>query len=208
MQRRTALFAAFGLIATLAAAPLAVQAQAALTNTPAEVQAGAYRFEPGHSKITWSVTHFGYSTYAGQFPRLEGTLTLDPRDVGKSVVDVTINTAAVGTLDEALDKHLKTPDFLDVEKFPTATFKSTSVKKTGERTADITGDLTLHGVTKPVVVKATFNQAGANPMSKIYTLGFDAKAVIKRSDFGISTYVPAISDEVTLVIGAELQKVD
>lgn len=207
MHRRTALFAAFGLVATLAAAPLAVQAQSALTTVPAEVQSGAYKFEPSHSKITWSVTHFGYSTYAGQFPRLEGTLKLDAQDVTKSVVDVTINTAAVGTLDEALDKHLKTADFLDVEKFPTATFKSTSVKKTGANTADITGALTLHGVTKPVVVKATFNQAGPNPMSKIYTLGFDAKAVIKRSDFGISTYVPAISDEVTLVIEAELQKV-
>lgn len=205
MHRRTALFAAFGLMAALAAAPLAVQAQAALTTVPAEVQSGDYKFEPNHSKITWSVTHFGYSTYAGQFPRLEGTLKLD-KDVSKSVVDVTINTAAIGTLDEALDKHLKTADFLDVEKFPTATFKSTSVRKTGERTADITGDLTLHGVTKPVVVKATFNQAGPN-MSKIYTLGFDAKAVIKRSDFGISTYIPAVSDEVTLVIGAELQKV-
>jgi len=207
MHRRTALFAAFGLMAALAAAPLAVQAQAALTTVPAEVQAGDYRFEPNHSKITWSVTHFGYSTYAGQFPRLAGTLKLDTRDVGKSVVDVTISTAAVGTLDEALDKHLKTADFLDVEKFPTATFKSTSVRKTGERTADITGDLTLHGVTKPVVVKATFNQAGPNAMNKVYSLGFDARAVIKRSDFGISTYIPAVSDEVTLVIGAELQKV-
>jgi len=208
MHRRTALFAAFGLITTLVAAPLAVQAQAALTRAPAEVQSGAYKFEPSHAKITWSVNHFGYSTYTGQFPRLEGTLKLDAKDIGKSVVDVTINTAAVGTLDEALDKHLKTADFLDVEKFPTATFKSTAVKQTGERTADITGDLTLHGVTKPVVVKATFNQAGPNPMSKIYTLGFDARAVIKRSDFGIKTYVPAIGDEVTLVIEAELQKVD
>lgn len=206
MNRRTALFAAFGLTAALAAAPLAVQAQAALTKNPAEVQSGDYRFESSHAKVTWSVNHLGFSTYTGQFPRVEGTLKLDAKDVSKSVVNVTINTTAVGTLDEALDKHLKTADFLDVEKFPTATFKSTSVRRTGERTADITGDLTLHGVTKPVVVQATFNQAGPNPMSKIYTLGFDAKAKIKRSDFGISTYVPAVGDEVTLVIEAELQK--
>ncbi len=213
MQRRTVFFAAAGLMAALVAAPLAVSAQTAQTSTapitsvPAQVQSGDYRFEPSHSKVTWSVNHFGYSTYTGQFPRVEGTLKLDSNDIARSVVDVTINTASVGTLDTALDNHLKTADFLDVETFPTATFKSTSVKRTGDRTADITGELTLHGVTRPVTVQATFNQAGPNPMSKIYTLGFDAKATIKRSDFGIKTYVPAIGDEVTLVIEAELQKV-
>lgn len=209
MNRRTALFAAFGLSAALVAAPLAVSAQGAapaITKVPAEVQSGDYKFESSHAKVTWSVNHLGFSTYTGQFPRVEGTLKLDARDVAKSVVNVTINTAAVGTLDADLDKHLKTADFLNVEKFPTATFKSTAVKQTGERTADITGDLTLHGVTKPVVIQATFNQAGPNPMSKIYTIGFDARAKIKRSDFGITTYVPAVGDEVTLVIEAELQK--
>lgn len=211
MQRRTALFAALGLMATLAAAPLAVQAQgapaAALTTAPAQAQSGEYRFESGHSKVTWSVSHLGFSTYSGQFAGVEGRLTLDAKDVSKSVLDVTIRTAAVGTLDAALDTHLKTADFLDVETFPTATFKSTSVRRTGDRTADITGDLTLHGITRPVVVQATFNQAGPNPMSQIYTIGFDARATIKRSDFGITTYVPAVGDEVTLVIGAELQKI-
>lgn len=210
MNRRTALFAALGLMATMASAPLAVQAQApaALTTAAADVLSGDYRFEPSHSKVTWSVKHLGFSTYSGQFPRVTGTLKLDAADVTRSVLDVTIDTTAVGTLDKALDDHLKTADFLDVAKFPTATFKSTAIKRTGDRTADITGDLTLHGVTKPVVVKATFNQAGPNPMNKIYSVGFDATATIKRSDFGITTYVPAVGDEVTLVIGAELQKVD
>jgi len=208
MHRRTALFAAFGLIATLTAAPLTVQAQGALTSVPAEVQGGAYRFEPGHTKITWSVNHLGFSTYTGQFATVGGTLKIDPKAPTKAGLDVTIDTASVGTLNPALDAHLKTADFLDVARFPTATFKSTAIKVTGTRTAAITGDLTLHGVTKPVVVQATFNQAGVNPLNKVYSLGFDGKAVIKRSDFGITTYVPAVGDEVTLVIEAELQKVD
>lgn len=209
MHRRTALFAAFGLIASsLAAAPLAVQAQGALTSVPADVQAGQYRFEPGHSKITWSVNHLGFSTYTGQFASVAGTLRIDPKAPTRASLDVTIDTASVGTLNPALDTHLKTADFLNVEKFPTATFKSTAIKLTGARTAAITGDLTLHGVTKPVVVEATFNQAGVNPLNKVYSLGFDGKAVIRRSDFGITTYVPAVGDDVTLTIEAELQKVD
>jgi polyisoprenoid-binding protein YceI len=106
----------------------------------------------------------------------------------------------------ALDTHLKSPDFLDVAKFPTATFKATAVKPTGERTADVTGDLTLHGVTKPVTFQATFTRGGMNPVDRnSYRLGFQGKTVIKRSDWGIKAYVPAISDEVTLEIDAEFK---
>ena len=196
--------AAFGLaVALLAAAPAAhAQAPSAL---PADVRAGAYVFDPGHSKVTWSLSHFGFSTYAGQFPGVTGRLALDPKAPQSAGLDVAIDTAAVGTLNPALDTHIKSPDFLDVAKFPQATFKATSVKVTGEKTADITGDLSLHGVTKPVVVHATFNQAGANPVDKKYSLGFSGKAVLKRSDFGIKAYVPYIGDDVTLQIEAELK---
>lgn len=189
--------------ALAAALMLAPAAQAQITQVPAEVKAGAYTADPAHSKVTWSVSHFGFSTYTGQFASVAATLKLDPKSLSSTTLEATINTAAVGTLNPALDTHLKSPNFLDTAKFPTAVFKATSVKPTGERTADITGDLTLHGVTKAVVIKATFNQAGVSPVNKKYTLGFAGKAVIKRSDFGIKTYVPAISDDVTLQIDAE-----
>ena len=172
---------------------------------PAEVKAGTFAADPAHTKITWSVNHFGFSTYVGQFSAVSGTLKLDPKSLGATALDATVQTASVGTFLPALDTHIKSPDFLDVTKFPTATFKATSVKATGERTADITGDLTLHGVTKPLVIQATFNRGGANPVDKTYRLGFSGKAVIKRSDFGIKTYVPAIGDDVTLQIEAEFK---
>jgi polyisoprenoid-binding protein YceI len=197
-------FAALGLALALATV---APASAQIVTSPAQVQAGAYKLDPAHSKITWSVNHFGFSTYIGQFATVNGTLKLDPKNLAATVLEATVDTNSLGTLHPALDKHLKSSDFLDTAKFPTATFKATKVTQTGERTADIAGELTLHGVTKPVVVQATFNQAGPNPLSKAYQLGFAGSAVIKRSEFGITSYVPAISDEVTLTLEAELHAV-
>jgi polyisoprenoid-binding protein YceI len=200
--RHTFQIAAYGLAAALMLAPAA---QAQTTQNPAEAKAGAYTIDAGHSKVTWSVTHLGFSTYVGQFPGVAGTLKIDPAKLEATALNVTIDLNSVGTLSSGLDAHLKTPDFLDTAKFPTATFKSTKVTRTGDRTADVAGDLTLHGVTKPVVIHATFNQAGVNMVDKQYSLGFDGKAVIKRSEFGITTYVPAVSDEVTLQLAAEFK---
>jgi len=200
-------FAIAGLGALLVLSPLAVVAQSAFSGDPAQVQAGDYRLDPAHSKITWSVDHLGFSTYVGQFSKVEGMVSLDPKAVGASKLDVTIDANSVGTLNPALDAHLKTADFLDTAKFPIATFKATKITATGARTADITGDLTLHGVTRPVTVAATFNQGGVNPMDRTYSLGFAGKATLKRTDFGITTYAPALGDEVTLTLEAELKKV-
>lgn len=180
-------------------------AQAQITTTPAAALAGTYKLDPGHGKITWSVNHFGFSTYIGQFSHVDATLKIDPKAVGASALEVTVDAGSVGTLNPALDTHLKSKDFLDVAAFPTASFKATKVTQTGEKTADIAGDLTLHGVTKPVVVHAVFNQAGPNPIDKKYELGFAGSAEINRSDFGIKAYVPAISDKVTLTIEAEFK---
>lgn len=194
-----------GAFAAVLALSAAGAAQAQMTTSPAAVQAGTYKLDPDHGKITWSVTHFGFSTYIGQFSHVNATLKVDPKAPAASSVDVTVDTASLGTLNAALDTHLKSKDFLDVAAFPTATFKSTKVTVTGEKTADIAGELTLHGVTKPVVVHAVFNQGGANPMDKKYELGFAGTAEIVRSDFGIKAYVPAISDKVTLTIEAEFK---
>ena len=191
-------------LASLAAAP-ASWAQAASSPNPADVRGGTIAADPGHTKVTWSINHFGFSTYVGQFSQVSATLKLDPKALGATRLEATVQTASVGTFNAGLDNHLKTPDFLDVAKFPTATFKATSVKATGERTADINGDLTLHGVTKPVVIQATFNRGGANPADKTYRLGFSGKTTIKRTEFGIKTYAPALGDEVTLQIDAEFK---
>ena len=195
-----------GLALAILIAP-AAQAQA-VSRAPADVRAGTYVTDPGHTKITWSLTHFGFSTYVGQFSKVAATLKLDPKAPQSADLQVTIDTASVGTLNPALDTHLKAPDFLDVAKFPQATFKSTAVKVTGDRTADVTGDLTLHGVTKPVTLQVTFIQGGQNPLDKKYSLGFQAKTVIKRSEFGVKAYSPAVGEEVTLQIDTELKAVN
>jgi len=191
----------------VAALSFALAAQAQMTKAPAEVKAGAYKLDASHSKVTWAVTHFGFSSYVGQFPDADGTLKLDPKDLSTAQLQVTIDTTNVGTLNATLDKNLKAPGFLDTVKFPTASFKSTKVTRTGDMTADITGNLTLKDVTKPVTLKAVFNQAGANPLDKVYSLGFAATTTIKRSDFGVSAYVPAIGDNVTLTIDVEFKAV-
>lgn len=198
-------FAAIGLAAAVLFAPTAFAQPAPLSQNPADIRAGAFNADPNHSKITWSVSHFGFHTYLGQFSSFTGSLTLDPKAPEQAQLAVTIDTNTLGTLNPALDTHLKSADFLDVAKFPQATFKATSIKRTGDKTADITGDLTLHGVTKPVVVHATFNQVGTGPADRKYTVGFSGKALIKRSDFGVKSYVPAISDEVTLQIETEFK---
>lgn len=179
-------------------------AKETLTRTPAEVRSGAYALDPDHGKITWSVTHLGFSTYVGQFTGVKADLQLNVKDPSASKLDATIDTSSFGSFNKRLDDMLKGATFLDVAKFPTATFKANRITLTGARTADIVGDLTLHGVTKPVTIKAVFNQAGKG-LDPRYTVGFDGEATIKRSDFGISYGVPAVSDEVPLRFEAEFK---
>jgi polyisoprenoid-binding protein YceI len=116
--------------------------------------------------------------------------------------------ASVTTTNTTLDGELKSPDWFDASAFPTITFKSTSVKFTGRGTADVAGALTLHGVTQPVVLKVTFRAAGPNAMSRRYSVGFDATASIKRSDFAVAKYVPLVGDEVEIIVSAPFEKQD
>lgn len=184
------------------AAPTAF-AQDGYVHTGSQIQAGTYELDPGHGKITWSVKHLGFSTYLGQFTGTKATLKIDPKNPSASSLVATVDTTSLGTLNPALDKHLSSADFLDVAKFPTATFKSTRMTVTSPTTVTVDGDLTLHGVTKPVTLKATFNQAGVFQMMHQYRVGFDGEMVVKRSEFGITQYVPAVSDDVILRLEAE-----
>ncbi len=195
------------LAAAVAAAALltggAVVAQNALTRVPAEVQAGAYKLDPDHGKITWSVDHLGFSTYVGQFVNVQADLTLDPADPANSRLTATIPLTDVDSNSDGLDTHLQTPDFFDTANHPVATFVSRSVTVDADDPSEATvvGDLTLRGVTRPVTMEVEFNQAGQSMGA--YKAGFDGEAVIRRSDFGIDYALPVLGDEVTLHIEGE-----
>ena len=201
-MRRISTLLALGL---LLAAPAVAQNADGPTKDPTQVRPGAYVLDPAHGKITWSLSHLGYSTYYGQITDVSGEATLDPKDPAKSRLSVTVRIDSVSGLNPKLDAHLKTPDFFDTQKFPTATFSATAVEPTSPTTARVVGDLTLRGVTKPVAFDATFNQAGLSPVDKKYTVGFDGRAVIKRSDFGINAFLPILGDEVTLRLEGEFK---
>ena len=169
------------------------------------VAAGAYAVDANHTQVNWQVNHFGFNDYFGLFGDVTGTLDIDPANLGSAKVDVTIPIASVATSSAGLTKHLQTPDFFDVTQFATARFVSTSVAVDGQR-AIIKGDLTMLGVTKPVELESRFEGAGANPMSKKATVGFHASTTIKRSEWGMTKYVPMVSDEVKLRISIAFEK--
>lgn len=180
--------------------------QSALVTNPAAVQAGAYKVEPNHTRVLFAVNHMGFSTWYGNFTHAAGALTLDPANPAGSSLSVTVPTGSVETTNTVLDGELKSADWFDAAKYPTITFKSSKVTVTGPGQADVAGDLTLHGVTKPVVLHAKFNAAGVNPLDKAYTVGFEVSGKIKRSEFGVTKYVPLIGDDVDIIISAAFEK--
>jgi polyisoprenoid-binding protein YceI len=183
----------------------AAQAQVA-TRNPAEVRPGSYAVEPSHTRVVFAVSHMGFTTWYGNFTGVSGTLTLNAANPAASSVAVTIPAASITTTNAVLDDKLKNSAWLDAASYPDITFTSSSVTPTGPGTADIAGKLTLHGFTHPVTLRAKFNGAGTNPLDRAYTVGFDANTVIKRSAFGINTYVPLIGDDVVVTISAAFEK--
>jgi polyisoprenoid-binding protein YceI len=162
-----------------------------------------YQLDPTHTMVLFSWNHFGFSNPTADLGIGKGTLVFDAADPAKSSVDVTMPLAKLDTHVSALDEHLKKPDFFDAAKYPMVTFKSTKVEALGGDHFKVTGNLTVHGVTKPVVLDATLNKSGQHPMLKVPAIGFDATATIKRSDFGVGAYVPAVSDEIQIRITTE-----
>ncbi len=173
----------------------------AFTGASAFAAPVTYNIEPSHTSVTFTWDHGGgLSRMNGKFMNAVGTVVLDEAAPATSKVEVSFAIDGINTGVPALDSHLKTPDFFDAAQFPTATFKSTKVELTGDKTAKVTGDLTLHGVTKPVTLDVTLNKITDDKKKA----GFNAKGTIKRSDFGISRYIPAVSDEIDLEISSEL----
>jgi polyisoprenoid-binding protein YceI len=173
-----------------------------------DVKAGVYKIEPYHTQINFTVSHFGLSNFSGVLSGASGSLKLDPAKPENSQLEVAVDAATVLTTVQKLTDELKDPEWLDAAKYPKATFVSTKVTPTGANEATIAGELTLHGVTKPLTLKAHFVGAGVNPIDKAYTVGFEGVGVIKRTDFGVSKYAPMIGDEVHVTINAafELQQ--
>lgn len=190
---------------TLAASAILLTSALASTSSSA---ADKYEFDSSHSQVVFSYNHLGFSTTYGMFSGFTGSAMLDADDVTKSSVQLEIKTADLITGWDARTGHFSSPDFFDIAKFPVVTFVSTSVEKTGEKTAKITGDLTILDQTKSVTLDATLNKIGEHPQSKKAWAGFDATATLIRSDFNLGKFAPFVSDEVELLISVEMGKVD
>lgn len=178
-------------------------ALALLTTLNANAKAEKFVLDPTHTNITWSANHAGFSNPNGKFSKSSGVMFLDEANPENSSVEVEIDMSGIITGFEDFDKHLKTADFFNSEKFKTAKFISTKVEVLTKDTAKIHGDLTLLGVTKPVILEAKLNKIGRHPFTKKKTAGFSATTTIKRSDFGIKYGLPMVSDEVKLSVEVE-----
>ncbi len=183
----------------LALAALAATAEADVRELPA----GEYGLDETHAYITFSYSHLGFSNPHIGFNRFDATLDLNPGDLAQSELDVTIDAASIDSRVAEFDEHLNGGDYFDTAAFPEIRFESTRVSGDAETGLKVTGDLTIKDTTRPVTLDVTLNKAGNNPISKAPTLGISARGTLKRSEFGLGAYVPAVSDEVAIVIEAE-----
>ncbi|MDY7025166.1 MAG: YceI family protein [Pseudomonadota bacterium] len=177
-------------------------AMAALMS-PLALNAAEYDIDKSHTQIILTVNHLGFSDFYMEVMDYEGGFTFDPEAIADSTVNVVMDATSVRSDSEKLDGHLRGKDFFMADVYPDITFKSTGVEMTGENTGILKGNLTIKTFTKPVKLNVTFNKAGENPFSGAYHAGFSAKGTIKRSDFGIKYALPAVSDEVSIIIEIE-----
>jgi polyisoprenoid-binding protein YceI len=195
-----------GAVAALVSLAGSLHAEAQLASQdPKAVKAGTYKVEPYHTQIGFSISHFDFSDFSGFFSGASGTLQLDPAKPGATKLDVSIPVTSVLTTVSVLDDQLKGDQWFDTAKYANATFTSTKVIPTGKGTATIVGDFTLHGVTKPITLKARLVGSGVDPLDKTFTVGFEATGTIKRSDFGVKQYLPLLGDEVHLNIAGNFK---
>lgn len=169
--------------------------------------ADKFLLDASHASVLFSISHLGFSKTYGRFNSVEGAFTLDADAPEKSSVVVTLDAASIDTNHKERDEHLRGKDFFDTAQYPNLIYKSTSVTRTGENSATVTGDLTMHGVTKPVPLEVTLNKTGPHPRDATKTVaGFSARGALKRSDFGMTYGVPVLGDEVELIIDVETVK--
>lgn len=174
------------------------------------VPSGTYAIDPAHTRVIWKVNHFGLSNFTAQFNKVSGTLTLDADNPADSALVASVDPASVVTAhpfpEQAdFDAELRGEPWFNTGAFPEATFKSTSIELTGDNTGRMDGELTFLGVTKPVTFDVTLvGQLDKHPFAPGAAIGFSAQGSIKRSDFGLNTFIPNVSDDVQLIIETEL----
>lgn len=186
----------------LAATPLAAQQLPSAppgAHDPAKIKAGSYQIDPDHTQVRFGVLHLGFNPYYGVFSGASGSLTIDPAHPERATVDVSVPVASVMTTSSKLDEELRSSAWLDAQHFPTIRFVADHVLVNGT-TARVWGKLTLHGVTRPIMLEVAFVGAGIMPMGGGPTVGFTARGVLRRSDFGVTAGLPLVSDEVTIGI--------
>jgi polyisoprenoid-binding protein YceI len=182
------------------ATPSAAQAQGA----QAPLQSQNYVLDSAHTQITFSISRFGFTHILGRFDAVAGAVTLDQVHPENSNVTATIQTASLSSGDATRDEHLRSARWLDAAQFPTMQFHSTAVRRTGDQTAEIAGELTLHGATHPVTLAVSLNQIGRNPANGGQAAGFSATGALSRTQFGVGAGVPTtlIGDDVRISIEA------
>lgn len=165
----------------------------------------SYTVDPAHTYPNFAINHLGFSTMHGRFGATTGKITLD-RAAGSGSIDITIDASSIDTGHAKRDAHLRSEEFFNVGKYPTLTYKANKLKFSGDKLTGADGELTLLGVTRPVGLEVTAFACGPHPMNKKPMCGANATATIKRSEFGMSTYVPAVGDEVKITIEVEALK--
>ena len=207
MFKKTLALSAATAVATLSIATLHAQGTPTLpgAHDRSRVTAGTYSIDPNHTQILYTYGHLGFTNNMGLLSGAKGTLTLDPAAPNNSKLSIDVPVNTIHTSIAALDAELVGPMFFDAAKFPTAHFESTSVVASGEN-ATINGNLTIHGVTKPATIHATFESAGANPMSKKQTVSFKGTTTINRADFGIGAAVPMVAAQMNITITTAFEK--
>ncbi len=201
-----------GLGRYLAGAGMAALAVLCLGTT--SVRADVYDLDPEHTEVRFSWDHLGLSRQSGRFTDVKGVVNFNPNNPAISTVEVTIPLSSIQTGVKKLDEHLlNSREFFNPETHPDITFKSVSVTPTGQRTAEVTGELAMNGVTRPVVLDVIWNFSGEHPLSTInptyagvYASGFSAKTQIRRSDWGLTRTIPFVSDEIRITIETEMYR--
>jgi polyisoprenoid-binding protein YceI len=177
-----------------------------VSTSEASVPAGQYELDPHHWNVSFDVDHFHYSRFVMRFDKVTGQLDWSPDGMTASSVHVKIDAASVNTNVPLLDRMVKGPNMFDTARYPDIVFVGTSFKPTGDDKGTLTGDLTIHGATHPVTLAVTFNGHAVNPLTKQETLGFSADGHFSRSQFGLTTWYPAVGDDVHVAIQAEFAK--
>jgi polyisoprenoid-binding protein YceI len=188
-------------------ATISIVAVAALLFAFKTIENATWSLDKAHAKLGFTITHLMVSDVEGWFKTFDAKVTSSKEDFSDAVAEMTADVNSINTDNEQRDKHLKSPDFFDAAKYPAITFKSKTFKKVSDKNYKVTGDLTMHGITKTVELDATC-RVGTNPMSKQTIAGFKITGLIKRADFGIGTSMTSalLGDEVSIVANAEFIK--